>query len=291
MTGPVALTPDQAAVALVEASVEAAHDGVAVPSDLTPDLLDLRESVADVGACAYAEDVRTLCPRGSGAAGRTLVVIGDSHARAWIPAFDRIVSDAGWRAFYLVKPQCTAAHVLVAPVHEDRPFTACRAFHGWVVEQVANLSPDLVVVASAAPANGVYDGPERLESEPEVAALLAEGYADLFADLRDDAARVVLLRDVPASPTDPGTCLTRGEPDLGDCLFQPVERSEDLAQVAVDAADLAGVEVVDPTPWVCDGGDCPVVVGSTLSYRDTEHLTTEYAAALAAPLGRALGLT
>ena len=291
VSGPVALSPGEAAVALVEASVEAARDRVAVPSDLTPDLLDLRDSVADVGACAYADDVRTLCPRGSGAAGRTLVVVGDSHARAWIPAFDQIVADAGWQAFYLVKPQCTAAHVLVAPVHEDRPFTACRAFHGWVVEQVAGLRPDLVVVASAAPANGVYDGPERLESDSDVAALLAEGYADLFADLRDDAGRVVLLRDVPASPTDPGACLTRGEPDLGDCLFRPVERSEDLAQVAVDAAGRAGVEVVDPTPWVCFDGDCPVVVGSTLSYRDTEHLTTEYAAALAAPLGRALGLT
>jgi peptidoglycan/LPS O-acetylase OafA/YrhL len=289
--GPVALTPDDAAVALVEASVAAARAGVAVPSDLTPDLLQLRESVADVGECAYADDVRMLCPRGSGAAGRTLVVIGDSHARAWIPAFDRIIADTGWRAFYLVKPQCGAAHVLVAPVHEDRPFTECRDFHDWVLSQVGDLRPDLVVVASAAPANGVYDGSERRESVPEVAALLAAGYADLFAALQQDAARVVLLRDVPTSPRDPGTCLTRGEPDLGDCLFSPVERSETLAQVAVDSALSSGAEVVDPTPWLCDDGDCPVVVGSTLTYRDTEHLTTEYAAALAGPLGDALGVT
>jgi len=31
-----------------------------------------------------------------------------------------------------------------------------------------------------------------------------------------------------------------------------------------------------------------VVIGGTLSYRDNNHLTTEYAASLATPMGRAL---
>ena len=71
--------------ALVRASVTAAKDKRAVPSNLTPDLLNLRDSIADVGDCDYEENVRTLCPHGDG--DRTVVVIGDSHARAWIPAF------------------------------------------------------------------------------------------------------------------------------------------------------------------------------------------------------------
>ena len=80
--------------------------------------VELRESVADVGACDYSEGVRQLCPRGDTEAPRTLVLIGDSHARAWIPAFDEIAATAGWRTFYLVKSQCTAAHVTVAPLDE-----------------------------------------------------------------------------------------------------------------------------------------------------------------------------
>ncbi|MEV7430538.1 acyltransferase family protein [Nocardioides sp. NPDC092400] len=275
-------------VALVRASVDAARERRAVPSDLSPDLLDLRESIADVGPCDYSAGVRRLCPRGDTSADRTVVVIGDSHARAWIPAVDRIAEDGGWTAYYLVMSQCTAAHVVVAPIDEDRPFTECTDFHDWVGEQVAELRPDLVVVTSSPPVNGVYAGDDRVEALDRVAPVLADGYDDLFADLRLAADRVVLLRDVPKSSYDPGTCLTTGSPSLGDCTFEPVERSRRLADVAVTSARVAGAEVVDPTPWLCYQDLCPVVIGGTLSYRDTDHLTTEYAASLAGPLGRAL---
>ena len=85
-------------------------------------------------------------------------MIGDSHARAWIPAFDAISEAGGWTAYYLVKPQCTAAHVTVAPLGDDRPFTDCSDFQDWVIDQVDALEPDLVVVASSPPVNGVFDG-------------------------------------------------------------------------------------------------------------------------------------
>jgi hypothetical protein len=270
--------------------VDAARDDVAVPSDLTPDLLEIRESVADVGDCDYTEDVRELCLRGDDDGSRTLVLIGDSHARAWIPAFDGITERAGWRAYYLVKPQCTAAHVTVAPLGEDRPFTECDDFQDWVVDQVDALQPDLVVISSSPPVNGVYDGDQRFEATDDVADLLATGYDDLFRAVEVAAERVVLLRDVPKSSDDPGTCLSQRDPSLRDCMFEPEERSRILADVAVASARAAGTEVVDPTPWLCYEGDCPVVIGGTLSYRDTDHLTAEYAASLADPLGTALGM-
>ena len=61
---------------------------------------------------------------------RTLVVIGDSHARAWIPAFDKITESNGWRAYYLVKPQCVAAHVSIASAEDSQPFTDCARVPG-----------------------------------------------------------------------------------------------------------------------------------------------------------------
>jgi hypothetical protein len=228
--------------------------------------------------------------RGDASGDRTLVLIGDSHARAWIPAVDQIASEAGWRAFYLVKPQCPAAHVSVAPIREEVVFTACDEFQDWVVETLDVLQPDLSVVASSPPVNGIWVDGERRTGMEDVAALLEDGYDSLFADLDASSERVVLIRDVPKSGHDPGDCLTGSSPSLLDCMFTPVERSAILGDVAVKSALLHGADVVDPTPWLCWDDECPVVIGDTLSYRDTDHLTTEYAAALAGALGRALGL-
>ena len=272
--------------ALVRASVTAAKDKRAVPSNLTPDLLNLRDSIADVGDCDYEDNVRKLCPHGDG--DRTVVVIGDSHARAWIPAFSRIIDVGDWKAYYLVKPQCTAAHVTIASLDSDEPFTDCTDFQDWVVDQVADLHPDLVVVASSPPVNGVFDGDDRVTSVEGIIPLLRAGYDDLFLELSQYADQVALVRDVPKSPDDPATCLSSGSPSLGDCMFEPVERSTVLGDVAVDSARTSGIEVVDPTPWLCYQGECPIVIGGTLSYRDTDHITTEYAANLWSELGNAL---
>jgi peptidoglycan/LPS O-acetylase OafA/YrhL len=275
-------------LALVRASVNAARDKRAVPSDLSPNLVDLRDSIADVGSCDYEENVRELCPRGDEGSDRTLVLIGDSHARAWIPAFNKIIDEGHWKAYYLVKPQCTAAHVTIASTESDQPFTECSEFQDWVMEQVITLHPDLVVVASSPPVNGVFDGDQRLESIEGVAPLLRQGYDELFLDLSTSADQVALLRDVPKSPHDPATCLSTGTPSLDQCMFEPVERSQLLGDVAVVSAQSSGAKVVDPTPWLCYDGECPIVIGGKISYRDTDHLTTEYAADLWGELGTAL---
>ena len=71
-------------------------------------------------------------------------------------------------------------------------------------------------------------------------------------------------------------------------MFEPDERSQLLGDVAVVSARSRGAKVVDPTPWLCYQGECPIVIGGKLSYRDTDHMTTEYAADLWGELGTAL---
>ena len=276
-------------VALVRASVNAARNRQAIPSETDPSIIKLRESVAQVGECDYEQNVRKLCQVGQDNGDKTLVLIGDSHARAWIPAFERITEAGNWKAYYLVKPQCTAAHVPIASARsDDTVFTDCSDFQDWVIERVADLNPDLVVVASSPPVNGVFDGDERVTSTDDVIPLLRDGYDKLFLELDAAADEVVLVRDVPKSPEDPASCLSTGDPSLGDCLFEPDERSRILGDVAVESASVSGARVVDPTPWLCYQGECPIVIGGYLTYRDTDHITTEYAANLWATLGRAL---
>ena len=98
----------------------------------------------------------------------------------------------------------------------------------------------------------------------------------------------MLLRDVPKAEEEPDTCLTTGSPDLGDCMFTPIQAQEHDSDLSVEVAQASGVDYVDPTKWVCWENSCPVVIGDVLSYRDRGHLTTVYAEALADELGKAL---
>ena len=275
----------------VRASVLAAREGRPIPSDLTPDLLDLQDEIADVGDCNYndvaPEDWKT-CPRGDPDGEKTLVVTGDSHARAWIPAFEQIARAAGYRAYYFVKGRCTAAHVLPGLPRTGEPNPECEDFHDWVADQVDELDPDLMVVTTAPPFNGVYVDDEHVTDQDELAEIVRDGFDDAFSTYQPLVERLVLLVDVPQLSVDPGPCLSAKDARLRDCTIAPAEGSALLRDVSVDSARRHDVETVDPGRWLCSDGLCPTVIGSTITYRDPGHITTTRAEELWLVLGLSL---
>ncbi|MCW2814018.1 MAG: oatA [Nocardioides sp.] len=285
---------DDPTVALVQASVVAARDGQDVPGVLTPSLLDLRDDTPDVGDCDYEQTgERGLCAEGDPAGTRTLVVLGNSHARMWIPAFERIAEHDGWRTYYLVKPNCSVADVtsgLQTGERSKEPDLECVEFREWAIGAIADLSPDLVVVSSTGPGPFVVEADGRATRvKPEDPFQAFEGFRRLFDRLALTTDRVVLLRDIPRIAQAPDQCLTGRDADLGSCLWPPLLDREAITEASVAAADAADVDVVDPRPWLCWDGECPAVIGDLVSYRDQDHLTTAYAAELGDDLGRELG--
>ena len=281
-------------IALVQASVYAARQGEELPATLRPALADLRDDIPDVAPCDYKDDtVRELCPRGDPDADRTLVVLGNSHGRMWIPAFERIAEEAGWRTYYLVKPNCTAADLLVSDLdNNNAPWTACSDFREWAIDQIDALHPDLTVLASSGPNPVIYtaDGRAVRQADPDRMTVTQDGWESSFERIAPLTDRVVLLRDVPKNPEDPGPCLTGSDVDLGTCAFTPLPEQEADSDASVAAAEATGTEHLDPGKWVCWDGTCPMVVGDTITYRDRGHLTATYAGDLADEIGRALDL-
>jgi peptidoglycan/LPS O-acetylase OafA/YrhL len=284
------IVDDDEIVGLVEASVEAGRVGAPIPSNLTPNLLDLSDDIADVGECNYQKPERPVCERGAVGSDKVLVVTGDSHARAWIPAFEQIAQEAGYATYYLVKQQCTAAFVDPGRLGTGDPWPECEEFHDWVVDRVTELEPDLMVIATSPPPAGVYSDDGMLVNTREgVHDELAVGFDDMFATYEPLVDDLVLLEDVPRLPEEPGSCLADND-TMDRCLFEPTEYNEEMRLVSVEAAERADVDHVDPTAWLCADGLCPVVIGSTIAYRDRSHISAVRAAELWFPLGIALGL-
>jgi hypothetical protein len=283
---------DDPTIALVQASVIAARNHMAIPSELEPDVLTVRDDQPDLGACNYEQDSRELCPRGDPDADRSIVVFGNSHARMWIPAFDKIGAELGYTTYYFVKPNCAASLVTVGELVPGSPaWQECDDFRAWALDQIASLHPSLVVVASSGPNPVLYDSSGNRIPKDGIDEAVHAGYVDLFTRLSTTSDHAVLLRDVPKSETLPDECLTTSGNDLGDCLFTPLPASVNDADISVAAADEAGTDVVDPTPWICWDGSCPAVIGNVLPYRDRGHLTTVYAESLAEELTGTLGLS
>ena len=137
-------------VALVRASVLAAEQGRAVPSDLTPGLVALRKQTASLGDCDYRTGTRELCPIGDPDAERSIVVLGDSHARAISPALVKIGEDLGYRVYVLVFSGCSANSVVQVDPATGREWDDCEDFKDWADDTIADLHPDLLVVSTSA---------------------------------------------------------------------------------------------------------------------------------------------
>ena len=167
-------------VALVQASTLAAQEGQPIPSDLTPPLLGLRKDTAPLGDCDYRTGTRELCANGDPDADRTIVLIGDSHARAWSPGVNALGEQQGYRTYTLVFSGCSATRAVQAEPQNLRPWEDCEDFKDWVVEAVGELHPDLVIVATSAvsPIVGPDGDPVGiLNQREEFRSLVGAGFA------------------------------------------------------------------------------------------------------------------
>ena len=99
---------------------------------------------------------RPLCPRGDTDGDKTLVLIGDSHARQWVPALDALSKRYGYTAYFLIREGCPSSDVTPWMVHGG-PSTDCEAFQEWARQQVEELQPDVVLLGSEANRRGFTD--------------------------------------------------------------------------------------------------------------------------------------
>ncbi len=107
----------------------------------------------------------------------------------------------------------------------------------------------------------------------------------LVRQLRGTGAKVLLLGPTPVPGTSVPTCLSANLDDATTCSTSP-DVSSGPGMAAESAATRAGGgQYADLTKLFCTANRCPAIVGNTMLYVDTRHLTREYSELLAPAMG------
>ncbi|MDO7881038.1 acyltransferase family protein [Salinibacterium soli] len=227
------------------------------------------EPVGGVNACGSLVDpAPDECAWGDGSAPRTAVLLGDSVALAWMPALMPMYATGDWRL--LVRANHGCAFVASKPDTPD----SCDRHKEEMIDLVAELEPDLVIVANNYPVAGDLD----------------VWGADLSATLSrlNGFGQLLVLAPPPQEKSIEECYLPAGDPS--DCVTASAGYYQDLEAAERRATEGAGGTYVE-TEWLfCTAdGECPAFVGTVPVKIDTVHMSRWYAAKIEPALRELLG--
>ena len=249
-------------------------------------LLDWRKAKSDFVPrpdCLGKPVDRCTVVRGTG---RRVVLMGDSDAWMWIPAFRAIARRRNWNLSVLTFPTCPWQRDLQGLVPER--FACADHQADWYSRVIPALDPDLLVLAHQA-----FDDPRRplafvgpggtaaFARSPRVEPLLIGAASAALEQLERPGRDVVILEPIPDPPPDfdPLACLSTGTP-VHECSYTAQRGVTPLVafyrrQAAVSTNRVATVDlarVVCPRFPTCDA-----VVDDVIVKRDRNHLTETFA--------------
>ncbi len=267
-------------------SVAAAEEGEPVPFPLT-DLDMVPELETDLWNYSYACNAQQswtqvrLCPVGDPEADRTAVVVGDSHMGQWLPAFDELGAEHGYRVVPLIKFGCSPFAVEIT--WGGRDYHECSDFRGWVADQVAEIRPDVVLIGSR--------GLQRNMTVPvaDRPAAWSSGVRETVATFEESAGEVVLVGDVPPLDVDPIECVTDAAATMASCIADAEARVVQANELTEEVAADLGVRYVAVADLACVEGRCPAVAGGLMVYANDDHLSRTWVRHVTPEVGERLG--
>ena len=180
-----------------------------VPADLVPSLATVRQDLpviyADECHAEWKEVAPPDCVYGR-KDGKTVFLIGDSHAAHWFPTFQRLADEQDWRLISLTKSACPVADLPVYNGTLKREYTECDTWRAAVLDRISREKPAMVVVSDSRIGQLWVDGNPVPYTDRE--DLWATGLERSLDELRKVAGHVVVIGDTPRPATDAPVCVS-----------------------------------------------------------------------------------
>lgn len=232
----------------------------------------------------YHSDRLVPCVFGPETAPMTAVAVGDSIGLQWFPAYARVFAPPRWRLIVLTKSSCPMVDSPIFNPRIGREFTECESWRNKALDYIAEVRPNIVIMGTTHAADFTQDA-------------WVGGTARVLSRIAPFSDEVRIMRSTPILPFNGPACVwlhrERAEgASAGEACSAPAadRRNDEVASWLRKAASgWANVGVIDLNADVCPGGKCSAERNGVLVFRDTQHLTAEYAEGLSNRLRAELG--
>ncbi|GAB3457029.1 acyltransferase family protein [Streptomonospora sediminis] len=276
-----AQTTNYPGAAAIDSSAAAASPKPAQnPVPINPDPANAAEDVPATYADGCNQEIRgsevLTCTYGPDDYEHTIALVGASHAAHWFPALQELAHEKRWRIVNMIKGSCLFTGT--EQMRDGKVYNSCMEWNAGVMAELQELHPD-----------AVFTNATRTNLDPEsglVGEVVVDGYVQRWRELDAMGIDVIAVRDTPRLDFNAPECLAEGAPD--ECIGQ---RSHSMARVSplkllrnAPGQVPGNVTFLDFTDQLCQGNECPTVIGNILVYWDSAHITTTYMRSLAPTL-------
>jgi peptidoglycan/LPS O-acetylase OafA/YrhL len=224
--------------------------------------------------------------------GAKVLLIGDSHAGFWQPAFAALAQEQGWQLTSVVRAACPWAQVESVSRRTGALQPCADDLTDPALAVARELRPEVTILVSRSiqfQALQLPDGRIVSEKDPEWLPAMTEGAIDFMDELLQYSAAVVLIEPTPETTTPMVRCVTTASRSSCDRRAVHTGAHEQILEfyAALEEQDPR-ITSVSLNEVVCPGGVCPALIGSTVTFRDKHHLTTDYTKLLISDVDRIL---
>lgn len=230
------------------------------------------------GRCIAADGVTEakLCEYGDVNSNFHVVVVGDSHAVHWFPAFEVIAERRGWRLTGLSKSACAFGSQAIQTKFGEEAFD-CSEWNRNAISWLLQIKPDLVVSAQSIAHTALGTADQEVGAE-----LLSEGLATFWRRLEQRGSRIIAIKDTPWMGRNIPDCLSRPDASIDQCVRPRAQAVDFRADpLVLGIGKMPSVGMIDLNDAVCDAAECKAVVGNVLVWRDSHHFTATFSRSLA----------
>ena len=205
----------------------------------------------------------------------TIVLMGDSHAVAWVEAAWRAAEKEGWHLITLFKAACVPLEgVYSVAMHKKNRGAACKGWRKNALDWIAKRRSSIDVVILTHSDSYTLARPNGANIRLAASAPIWGAGMRKTLKAIPERIKVIVLADVPRNDRNPVTCLKRSLQDMSRCAT-PRESGTSLAVAKAlrKATNREGEYYRSLNGQICPTDPCPVVQGTTMIWRDETHLT------------------